>query len=62
MRALIVLLVAMFFLVPAALLLQQPPGPWSLLFHASGITLGIVGVLLVVVSLAMAAWRLVKGR
>lgn len=61
MRAFVVNIVGLALVLPALILLQQPRGPISLLWDTVGLTLGIIGTLVVVVGFIMAAWRLIKG-
>ncbi len=61
MRAFILLLVGLALVLPAAFLLLQPAGRWSVLWHTLGFTLGIIGTLVVLVGFGMAVWRLIRG-
>lgn len=61
MRALVVLIAGLVFVLPAGLLLQQPRGPWSLVWDTLGLTLGLLGVPLILIGSTMAIWRLIRG-
>lgn len=62
MRAFIVLLVGLALVLPAGVLLQQARGPWSVLWDTLGLTLGLLGTLVVLIGFGMAVWRLLRGR
>ena len=61
MRAFIVLLVGLALVLPAAVLLQQPRGPWSPLWDTLGLTFGMLGTLVVLIGFGMAIWRVLRG-
>ncbi len=61
MRAFVVLLVGLSLVIPARVLLVQPRGNWSFLWDSLGLTLGLLGTLIVLIGVALAVWRLVKG-